>query len=84
MNYNEMTTSDLIVVAHKESHPEDNPSAEHSALIDELVLRLNRLHVWRSEVVAAIDPHLQDEDGSDLIPDYARISNMLERITNDH
>jgi hypothetical protein len=80
--YDEMTTSDLIAIAREKSHPKDNPSAEHADLIDELVDRLARLSVWREKMVAAVNPHLRDEDGSDLVPDHVRVSNMLVRMSS--
>lgn len=79
--YDEMTTTDLIVTARLEAHPEDNPSAEHAALIDELATRLERLDIWRSRMTGIVNKHLTDDDGSDLIPDHVRVSNMLERLS---
>ena len=81
--YEEMTTTDLIVTARARAHPADNPSAEQAALIDELTTRLERLDVWRSRVAGTINPYLTDDDGSDLIPDHVRISNMLGRLSHN-
>lgn len=80
--YNEMTTTDLIAIAREESHPKDRPSAEHADLIDELADRLARLSVWRERMIAAVNPHLIDDDGSDLTPDHVRVSNMLSRLSS--
>lgn len=38
---------------------------------------------WEA-LVRVVNPYLREEDGSDLIPDYARITNMLERINKQH
>lgn len=81
--YNEITTTDLIVIAHEAAHQNDNPIAEHAALIDELADRLARLSVWRERMTAAVNPHLIDDDGSDLIPDHVRVSNMLSRLSSN-
>lgn len=80
--YNEMTTTDLIATAHQAAHPNDNPSAEHALLIDELSSRLTRLSVWRERMTEALNPHLREDDGTDLTPDHVRVSNMLERISS--
>lgn len=80
--HNEMTTTDLIVAAHQAAHPNDNPSAEHADLIDELASRLTRLSVWCERMTEALNPHLREDDGSDLTPDHIRVSNMLERISS--
>lgn len=81
MNYDEMTISDLLVEAHRQSHPEDQPTAEHSVLIDELATRLRRLDIWRSQVTAEINPYLTDDDGSDLLSEHLRIRYMLQRLS---
>lgn len=81
MNYDEMTIADLLVTAHQQAHPENNPSSEQSPLIDELVTRLRRLDHWRNRVSAEINPYLTEEDGSDLISEPHRIRNMLQRLS---
>jgi hypothetical protein len=45
-----------------------------------LLRRLDRLSVWRERMAAVVSPYLREDDGSDLIPDHVRVSNMLERI----
>lgn len=80
--YNEMTIADLMATAQEKAHPNEEPSAEHAALIDELVSRLSRLSVWRERMTEALNPHLREDDGSDLTPDHVRVSNMLERISS--
>lgn len=80
--HNEMTTTDLIVAVHQAAHPNDNPSAEHADLIDERTARLTRLSVWSERMTEALNPHLKEDDGSDLTPDHVRVSNMLERISS--
>jgi hypothetical protein len=47
---------------------------------DELLRRLARLSVWRERMAAVVSPYLREDDGSDLIPDHVRVSNMLERM----
>ena len=78
--YDVMTTTDLIATATLEAHPDNAPSAEHAELIDELALRLNRLDAWHHHMRATVNQYLVEDDGSDLIPDHARVSNMLERL----
>ncbi len=80
--HDEMTTTDLVATAHQTAHPNDNPSAEHAPLIDELAARLTRLSAWRERMTEALNPHLREVDGSDLTPDHIRVSNMLERISS--
>jgi len=40
--YDQLTNSDLIVVAYEKAHPSDNPSSETAELIDELCSRLRK------------------------------------------
>lgn len=75
------TIEDLLVHAVCQANLIGDSSPPHAELIHELVYRLRRLHIWRLKVVAVIDPHLCEEDGSDLVSDEARISNMLERLS---
>ena len=55
--YDEMTNSDFIVLMMKESHPDDNPSAEHASLMDEAVRRIRKLDAlviaWESAAEVA-------------------------------
>jgi hypothetical protein len=76
----QMTITDLIAYAGEQAHPEDNPSSENAFLIDELCSRLRRLHDWRLKIVVSLDSGLTEEDGSDLIPDHIRVSNMIYRL----
>jgi len=48
--YNEMTNSELIVVAYEKAHPSDNPSSENADLIDELCNRLQRMEGYRTRM----------------------------------
>jgi hypothetical protein len=54
--YDEMTNSDLIVVAYEKAHPSDNPSSENADLIDELIVRIQRMEgrVRRWETSASL------------------------------
>jgi hypothetical protein len=80
--YDELTIADLLVVACEKAQPENELSAEHADLIDELITRLRRLDVWRARVTAAIDPYLIEEDGSDLVSEPDRIRYMLQRLSS--
>jgi len=58
--YDEMTNSDLIVVAYEKAHPSDNPSTENADLIDELIVRIRtlegRVRRWESAASLAHNP----------------------------
>jgi hypothetical protein len=75
--YDEMTVLDLIATAFEKVNAGD----EHGSLITELASRLSRAQVYRENIARVVDPYLREEDGSDLIPDHARIANMLERLS---
>jgi len=75
--YDEMTALDLIATAFEKVNAGD----EHGPLITELASRLSRAQVYRENLARVVDPYLHEEDGSDLIPDHARIANMLERLS---
>jgi hypothetical protein len=75
--FDEMTTSDLII--HANQHDCDNCD-----LISELATRLSRLNVWRERMIRVLGEHLTEDDGSDLIPDHIRVSNMLGRISSSN
>ena len=57
--YDEMTNADLIVVAYEKAHPSDDPSRENADLIDELIVRLQRMEAevrrWESAASLAAD-----------------------------
>jgi hypothetical protein len=57
--YDEMTNADLIVVAYEKAHPSDNPSSENADLIDELIVRIQRMEGrvrrWESAASLAVD-----------------------------
>ena len=72
-----MTTSDLIATAFEKVNAGD----EHGPLITELASRLSRAQAYRENLAYVVDPYLREEDGAELIPDYVRIANMLERIS---
>ena len=72
-----MTTIDLIATAYEKVNAGD----ERGPLITELTSRLSRAHVWREQMTEAIDQHLIEDDGSDMIPDHVRVSNMLRRMS---
>lgn len=75
--YDEMTTSDLIATAFEKVNAGD----EHGPLITELASRLSRAQAYRENLAYVVDPYLREEDGAELIPDYVRIANMLERLS---
>ena len=75
--YDEMTVFELIATAFEQV----NVSDKHGPLITELTSRLSRAQAYRENLARVVDPYLREEDGSDLIPDHARIANMLERIS---
>lgn len=81
--YDEMSISDLLGVAHQQAHPDDQPSAEHAPLIDELIVRLRRLDEWRTLVSTEINPYLTDDDGGDLVSEHHRIRYMLQRLSRN-
>jgi hypothetical protein len=76
--YDEMTLLDLIATAFEKA----SVNSEHGPIITELASRLSRAHCYRENVSRVVNPYLREEDGSDLIPDHARIANMLERLSS--
>lgn len=54
--YDEMTNTELIVTAYEKAHPSDNPISENAALIDELIVRVQRMEgrVRRWESAASL------------------------------
>ena len=73
-----MTNQDLIATAFEKVNAGD----EHGPLITELAFRLSRAQVYREKLARVVDPYLREEDGAELIPDYVRIANMLERLSS--
>lgn len=72
-----MTNQDLIATAFEKVNAGD----EHGPLITELASRLSRAQGYRENLAYVVDPYLREEDGAELIPDYVRIANMLERLS---
>ena len=56
---NKLTNSDLIIAALEKAHPENDPSSDDAEIIDELVVRLQRLegevNQWKSAASLAAD-----------------------------
>ena len=74
-----MTILDLIATAFEQVNAGD----KHGPLITELASRLSRAQAYRENLARIVDSYLCEEDGSDLIPDHARIANMLERLSKN-
>lgn len=47
----------------------------------ELFTALRRAVQWQIDMKRTIDKFLSDDDGTDLLPDHIRVSNMLERLS---
>jgi hypothetical protein len=75
--YDEMSLLVLIATAFEKA----SVGGEHGPIIAELATRLSHAYCYRENITRVVNPYLREEDGSDLIPDHARIANMLERLS---
>ena len=51
-------------------------------LITDLIGRLEEKNNEQDRLFDALNKHMINEDGSDLLPNYGKIANMIERLAN--